>query len=444
MTQEDGASSGYNLKGIMMSERPAGNAQTKWMGGGGALGSPSQPAFKSAVGEISELGMPPTSESRAKISSLTTLNRLHKRHTQNNALTKHRRWLSRLGRTVQINKESDEMNKLVADDRTQKFKEFTSNIRKKILSGDSLANLGWASLTRKGTGGASSDPAFVAPEAPATDSGEEAPADSAPAAELPVATKSLGKEEQEAVDKELSLFVDEAIHDAIELERKNKEERAEAAEAEASAEAAEAKEGGAPKPDAEASQRRETSNAAGPRKPAWALSEGQALQKEEAEEDNLLDFVDNLDFDSYMEGYETAQDEALDGIVSKVDRDKNEDEDEWKEDFVTALNDAVNRETLGMGAKSSKEDDRNTMVTKTSGMTTLSKMHRKHLVDPKDGADDWDTSTQVGREDKENATGKINVAANILQEQPHLKQMHSAQSMRTILEKVETESKAGT
>ena len=131
---------------------------------------------------------------------------------------------------------------------------------------------------------------------------------------------------------------------------------------------------------------------------------------------------------------------ALDDIVEKVDNAVSAEEaKEWKEDFVTAVNDAVNQEmrkdkVAGAGAGASADADALSVAT---GVTKQSRMSRLSRMDEDKGSQ-WDASTVVGKENK-NANANVNDAAELLAERPHLKQMHSVRSMKTILEKAESQ-----
>ena len=436
MTETD---HGYdNFKGIMLCERPANSGGGRYSAGGskGGAGSPSEP-FKSAVAETHKLGLPPTGESRSKISSLVARNRRIRRYTQNNALTKHRRWLSRLGLTTKVAKATDEMNQIEAEERKRKFKNFTTALRKKILEGSPLDNVGWASLTR-GQGGL---PASREPT-PAERTEPEGEAEMAAAKKL---TKTLNKKDRDEVDVQMSAFLDEAVQDALEREREQKaeEEAGREAELEASA-AAEAEREKESDQRAKDALRREDSKAAGSsKKPAWALSKDQARALEEDEEDELMSFVSGLDYDSYMDDFDKAEEDAIDGIVKRVDEESTEEQENWKKSFVTAVNEAINDELLekNMNGDSDDEDlksqaDRQSVGT---GVTKASRMSRMSRRSKREEGSNWDSSTVVGSNDKENVGRKMDLASEVLEEQPHLKQMHTAQSIKTILESVKEE-----
>lgn len=436
------ADHGYdNFKGVMLCERPVDNsAGGKYSAGSKAgMASLSEP-FKSAVAETHELGLPPTGESRSKISSLVARNRRIRRYTQNNALTKHRRWLSRLGINVKVAKASDEMNQIEAEERKRKFKNFTTTLRKKILEGSPLDNIGWASLTRGQAGLALTRDPTPAPEA--DDVVEDAPE----VTEQKKLTQTISKKDKIEVDMQMSAFLDEAVQDALEREKEYEEqEKAEAAAAALAEKKVDVEDA------AQDALRREESKQVGSSKskklPAWALSEKQAQAREEDEEDDLMSFVSNLDYDSYMDDFDKAEEDAIDDIVKKVDEESIEDEAKWKKSFVTAVNEAVNEELLERNMQDGEDDDLKaeadrqsvgTGVTRTSRRSRMSRM--KGIAE--DGEDKWDSSTVVGSNDKENVGRKMDMAADVLEEQPHLKQMHTAQSIKTILESVKEESAA--
>ncbi|QDZ20609.1 hypothetical protein HOP50_04g31290 [Chloropicon primus] len=430
---------GYdNVKGVMLCERPLDSvhAGAKYSSGSkGGVGSPSEP-FKSAVAETNELGLPPTGESRSKISSLVARNRRIRRYTQNNALTKHRRWLSRLGVTAKVAKAADELNQIEAEERKRKFKNFTTALRKKILEGSPLDNVGWASLTR------GQELAATRESTPKLGDGEgasEAPTEKE--ADHKKLTKTLKKKERDEVDLEMSMFLDEAVQDALEREKEYREQEAAEAAAEAEAEAAEKDE----EKKASDALRRENSKAAESSKnrPAWALSKEQAQAREEDEEDELMSFISGLDYDSYMDEYSKAEEDAIEGIVKKVDEESLEDEKNWKKSFVTAVNEAINDELLEKNMEDKDDDDVVSQMDGRSvgtGVTRTSRSRMSRLAKKEDDEDKWDSSTVVGSNDKENVGKKMNLAAELLEEQPHLKQMHTAQSIKTILESVKEET----
>ena len=436
---------GYdNFKGIMLCERPVDTSGGGKFSAGSKAGvsSPSEP-FKSAVAEIHELGLPPTGESRSKISSLVARNRRIRRYTQNNALTKHRRWLSRLERTTQVAKEADEMNQIAAEERRRKFKNFTTTLRRKILEGSPLDNIGWASLTR-GQGLAGTREPTPSPSALAAAEEDSKVAEQEVGKvqdEPPKLTKTLKKKEKEDVDRDMSMFLDEAVQDCLEREREYKEEEENEARDAAEREKKEQE------LKSNAARREQSKAVSSSKKPAWALSQEQAQAREEDEEDELMSFIDNLDYDSYIDDYSKAEEDALDDIVKKVDEESLEDEEKWKKKFVTAVNDAVNEEILEKNLESKDGDlvsEADTQSVRT-GITKASRMSRMSRLSKKENSEDnWDSSTVVGSNDrdKENNGRKMNLAAEGLEEQPYLKQMHTAQSIKTILENVKEEATA--
>ncbi len=445
------ADHGYdNFKGVMLCERPT-DSGAKYSAGSKGAGSLSEP-FKSAVAETNELGLPPTGESRSKISSLVARNRRIRRYTQNNALTKHRRWLSRFERTAQVAKEADELDQLEAEERKRKFKNFTTALRKKILEGSSLDNMGWASLTR---GKAHLSAASTREPTPALgDDGEAGEAGEAPAqAQQPKLTKTLKKKERKEVDLEMSQFLDEALQDALEREKAYAEEEEAENSKDQDAKRREASEAGvagsAPKPGAKGPTKKSS-------RPAWALSETQAQAREDDEEEELMSFVDNLDYDSYMDDFDQAEENAIDAVVKKVgDEESLEDEKKWKKSFVTAVNEAINDEIMEKnlnGSGSDEEDEEGdgeeadetrsmrSGVTRASRMSRMSRMSRLSKKEGSEG--EWDSSTVVGsndRDEKENAGRKMSLASEILEDHSYLKQNHTAQSIKHILESVKEE-----
>ena len=254
----------------------------------------------------------------------------------NNTFDRHRTEIVLANRNLQAKK---------AEEKLRKDKPFAHSaqaevLRKKILSGDV------ASLPK-------SHQRIVAPPTDPTkqtipldvDSGGRRIVKSKKNSSRPTTTDGAGATTEDVfgddLDAEMAALVDGAVEEAKEKKKEEEEKKEEATKTRAAATAnkAKGKKGGAPPP-------------------AWAMTETEADELEAAEEEELLAFADNLDFDGYLEAIDEEDlneaKAALDALVAAAaeeggDFDENPEGgnqsaehlarvEAWKGKFLEAIN----------------------------------------------------------------------------------------------------------
>ena len=84
------------------------------------------------------------------------------------------------------------------------------------------------------------------------------------------------------------------------------------------------------------------------KKPKWALTQEEAVEQEEAEVDDLLDFANSLDYDQIVNDLEVRQ--ALEILKDRVEELKQDQE--WKEKIVKTYNQDAKSVASGVSIKS--------------------------------------------------------------------------------------------
>ncbi|OMJ67499.1 hypothetical protein SteCoe_35323 [Stentor coeruleus] len=163
-------------------------------------------------------------------------------------------------------------------------------------------------------------------------------------------------------------------------------------------------------------------------KPKWAMTEKEAEIHEEKEVDDLLKYVQDLDYESIINDLEVRQ--ALEIVKERIEEIKRDKE--WKEKIAQKYNmennelKETNCEVHSKGSKGSIES----FVSKAR-----SQIDKGHEGNKKAEAE-WDKST---RGDKISATDEERVAKlvadQVLANYPNLKTIHSNASVRRILER---------
>ncbi|KAG2449424.1 hypothetical protein HYH02_005571 [Chlamydomonas schloesseri] len=226
--------------------------------------------------------------------------------------------------------------------------------------------------------------------------------------------------------------------------------------AEASTSAAAAKPGAA---GAKAAGGRKVRVGSAAGKPAWALSSEQVEKLEEAEEEELLKFADDLDFDSFMaslddpELQESVQ--ALRGADGKGPAPG--EEKAWRQNLVKAMNHVAMRQVAARRAAAAAGGDRDD-VGSVAGMseggasvlsraTAASRMKSEAAAAKRaalaeggaEGGGNWESSTRAGEDvaRMERQKAAAAEAADFLRENPELRAVHSPASVRAMITKTE-------
>eukprot|EP00744_Colponema_vietnamica_P006756 GILI01009789.1.p1 GENE.GILI01009789.1~~GILI01009789.1.p1 ORF type:complete len:377 (-),score=75.27 GILI01009789.1:36-1166(-) len=194
--------------------------------------------------------------------------------------------------------------------------------------------------------------------------------------------------------------------------------------------------------------------------PAWALTEREHEELEDAEASELLDFAEGLDFDRYINDFEVKQ--ALEIVKERVDElDKTKDE-KWKEDITKEWNqeesaepvegneDGVRvvgltekrlrerdgiRDDLSEAGKSLLDEDGRTNKTTMSALQRREERRQKQLAsmtDLEQAEAGWDNTLkkQAAPLDKDS----IVVADKLLSSSHILRSVHSKASMAQLVE----------
>jgi len=161
----------------------------------------------------------------------------------------------------------------------------------------------------------------------------------------------------------------------------------------------------------------------GPSKPAWAMTEEEAEVVEDQEAEDLVDFAQSLDYDSYIDDLEVRQ--ALNVIRERIDTQKALDAaaeaaadgaENWRDQFLSEWN---------------GDDDAMSRASSKRAPIPVA-------AEPDEGKQaEWDSSTNAGEERQgpgTNASARA-MADALLRENPNLAAKHSTKSLATIVEK---------
>lgn len=167
---------------------------------------------------------------------------------------------------------------------------------------------------------------------------------------------------------------------------------------------------------------------AAPSKPAWAMTEEEADEMEDAEALALVDFAKDLDYDSYIDDLEVRQ--ALQVIRERIDTQKaleavaanvEESEDkiaaaggDWRAQFLAEWN-----------------DDAKSTASKRAPIPGLPTFDEPGAT----GKPEWDASTNAG-DKRDGVSGSARaMAEQLLAADPDLKAKHSVKSLASIVDK---------
>lgn len=174
-------------------------------------------------------------------------------------------------------------------------------------------------------------------------------------------------------------------------------------------------------------------------KPLWAMSEQEKDSFLEKENDELLSFADNLDFDQYIGDLEFRQNlEVLRDRAGKLSKEQ--------EAFKDAIVNEFNEEEETTAAGSPRELEgfdglEGSSLGVPEGVDALGGKRSKARRQD-DGVPDWDSSTVCGDEHKLGEEEDRDMAARILEQHPGVRAIHSEKSVQKILEKQREKEKA--
>eukprot|EP00983_Pelagomonas_calceolata_P036143 1130654-Pelagomonas_calceolata.AAC.9 len=193
-------------------------------------------------------------------------------------------------------------------------------------------------------------------------------------------------------------------------------------------------------------------------KPAWALSQAEVEKKEMSEEDELLAFTEQLDFDAFMDQLDDVELKDafqkpapiemygslfyLAAMLELQDIDKKGgDEKAWQKSFVRACNHAAMRRVQKEKRPANSDDEGDDDCAQSVGSRSIAstrlraKSALREALDQKQGQ--WDASTRAGDDvaRMEQASKATAAAEEFLIENPELRAIHSNASVRALMDK---------
>ncbi|EFJ46762.1 hypothetical protein VOLCADRAFT_92897 [Volvox carteri f. nagariensis] len=196
-------------------------------------------------------------------------------------------------------------------------------------------------------------------------------------------------------------------------------------------------------------------------KPAWALTEEEVSKLEDAEEEELLKFADDLDFEAFMAALDDPElQECVKASSSEGGKAPAPGEEKaWRRNLVKAMNHVAMKRVAAArrAGRDGDDEDSGSVAVGSDGITTalskataVSRMKseaaaakRAALSEAKgEGAagGGWDASTRasddVGR--MERAKAATVEAFEFLRENPELRAVHSPASVRAMITKADT------
>ena len=200
------------------------------------------------------------------------------------------------------------------------------------------------------------------------------------------------------------------------------------------------------------------------KRPAWALTEDEAEQREDQEEDNLLDFALGLDIDEFLTDLDDKEREEASRIISDLQENERraaateaESASEagqggsaaaaWKAQFVTAVNAAAGRdllEQLKLGKARRTDPDAQSAMSRastTSRATEASHLKarlgaekREEVEAAAEGRAKEGKFVSASAADNEAEKAKFRLASEALGQKPRLRDVHSPASVREMIQ----------
>jgi len=179
-------------------------------------------------------------------------------------------------------------------------------------------------------------------------------------------------------------------------------------------------------------------------KPVWAMTEDEALDAEEADVDDLMDFVNQLDYKQYMDDFEVRQAlAAMRTRISAIGEDKGKENaapedvpvldlermkgDEWKKVFAAEWNKSGDDEDAERPDSARSNATRTTV--RSTARTATSRQDDARSVASRMSAGSLASAASDASEFKS--------AERVLQSSHSMRRVHSNQSVRALLAKKE-------
>ncbi|GLI69458.1 hypothetical protein VaNZ11_014072 [Volvox africanus] len=202
----------------------------------------------------------------------------------------------------------------------------------------------------------------------------------------------------------------------------------------------------------------------GSSKPAWALTEDEVVKLEDAEEEELLKFADELDFDAFMSALD---DPELQECVKASSGEGGKgpapgEEKAWRRNLVKAMNHVALKRVAAAARRAERDrednDSASVAVGSEGGATALSRAtaaskfkseagaaKRAALSEVKGDGGGWDASTRASDDvaRMERAKAATQEAYEFLRENPELRAVHSPASVRALITKTESQIATG-
>lgn len=221
-----------------------------------------------------------------------------------------------------------------------------------------------------------------------------------------------------------------------ERDDKKREEQA-AAKAEKAAKAAEAKAKSAETSQCSVESKMLSEIAHAPvSKPLWAMTEQEKDHCEEEEADDLINFVENLDFDKFVGDLEFRQAlGALKDRTGKLKKEQDAFKDELLANFNASYDDDDEASTAAGSAKLEDGVDGQSVFGDLKSEYSVASSRRSRKEGRENVQKDWDNSTNA--EDRPAVDQEVKeMAEAVLEANPKFRAIHSGASVQKIIEKV--------
>ncbi|CAK9004525.1 unnamed protein product [Durusdinium trenchii] len=259
-----------------------------------------------------------------------------------------------------------------------------------------------------------------------------------------------GQDEEEKRQKMKAAFDKhrKAVRDMMKERDDKQKEEAAAAQAEKAAKAAEAKakatENSVPLSEIAHAAAISAVDRPAPKvsKPLWAMTEQEKDHFEEEEADDLINFVEHLDFDKYVGDLEFRQAlGALKDRTGKLKKEQDAFKDELLANFNVSYDDEDEASTAAGSAKLEEGVDGQSIFGDLKSEYSVASSRRSRREDRENGQKDWDHSTNPDERPVVDQEVK-DMAEAVLEQNPKFRAIHSGASVQKIIEKVQREPAA--
>ncbi|CAJ1366832.1 unnamed protein product [Effrenium voratum] len=177
-------------------------------------------------------------------------------------------------------------------------------------------------------------------------------------------------------------------------------------------------------------------------KPMWAMTEQERENFEEEEGDDLINFVENLNFDKYVGDLQFR--EALGALKDRTGKLKKEQDafkDELLANFHAGLDEEYEESTAAGSSKLEDGVDGQSVFGDLKSEYSVASSRRSRKEGRDNAQKDWDSSTNAGDRPAVDAEVK-DFAEAVLEQNPKFRAIHSKDSVTKIIEKVRAEQPA--